>query len=516
MIFKVYKAEIVARQFFKYYFMGSLVAGLIALSGIVSGAGIASTLAGVFYIAVATLLSLNRRFRKSPFSILLCFFTFIYLTVPAALVLVEGSEYSFGTGLASIPSEQGEYEKALPFGFLWLALLWFTTWLAIVSPKVCKWQIRPRVFSSIKLKHLLLLGFIVLAIALRENLQFVDVQVETAEKGSSLLSYLLFDHGFLVLSGLLLAYKLNEPRYVAEPRRITRLTFAIFLGFTAVQFMAGSKAAILVMFLLVVLLPFSLLSQYPGARVPFPAPRFIVLLVVMTPALFYLALILRISRGLGVAPDLTTLLTGMMEVDSTVLAATGRDIFYRLSQGGLDRFLLIFQSFVINGFDPFTAGEFVRYAAKNTVNLALPGTPFPDAYVQTSQLLGQVMDKQLVGLDLDATTILKSLNTQAYTLFGVFVVVFGLAAPIFLYLVVYAYVVVFNRIRNVIPKMAMLYLFSAALSSYGIEVVLGNTILLLISMGLMYSFLSVLSRLRMMEPLRLDPLQSAAAAGPAS
>ena len=98
--------EGVARIFFNGYFFGGLFLGLAALYGFVSGAGILSTLSGFFYIIVVSLLSLNKTFRKSQFSILFCFYTFLYFNIPVAFILFEGSDYILVALLAPFHSHK--------------------------------------------------------------------------------------------------------------------------------------------------------------------------------------------------------------------------------------------------------------------------------------------------------------------------------------------------------------------------------------------------------------------------
>ncbi len=494
MIFKIYDSEAVARVFFKGYFFGSLFLGLIALYGLASGAGILSTLSGFAYIVIASLLSLNKRFRRSPFSILFCFFTFLFLNIPAAFILVEGSDYIYGEGLTSISFAQSDYQQSLPLGFLYLSVFWFAMWLAIISARARRRNINQESFSSISPMHILLLGIIVLVVTWIDNQSITDVRLGGAEHINSLLAFIFFDHAYLVMAGLILFYKLNEPAHVVNSKRIAMLVSALLIGFTFIQFIAGSKAAILTTFILLVFFPFSIFREYPHAQVPFPSPKFLVVIVFLTLPLFYIALIQRISLGSAIAPDFGTLLAGISEIDASVVYDIANQIFYRFSQGGIDRFLLIFQSFVINSFDPATSREYVIYLAKNTLNLLLPGTPFPESYVPSSQLFAQVLEKNLVGWDLDSSALLIQLNSQPYTIFGVFIIIFNFTAPAVLYLFTFVFIFVFNRMSHIFSKITMLYFFAGALSSYGIEIAIGNSAHLFVSILIMYFLLKLFSR----------------------
>ena len=459
-----------------------------------------STLSGFMYIVMVSLLSWNKKFRKSPFSILFCLFTFLYLNVPVAFILFEGDDYNFGEGLASIPFEQSDYQQSLTLGFLYLSVLWVAVWLGIISAGTKIQKINQKRFSSIRLIHILLLGVIVLTVTGVDNQGIADVRLEGAEKVNSLLAFVFFDHACLIMAGLILFFKLNEPRYIVNPRKITTLAFMIFITFTSLFFISGSKGAILVIFMLLMFLPFSASREYFNAQISFPSIKFLMVLALLMPPMFYFALIQRVSLGSGIAPNLSTLLAGISEFDTSVFYDMTNQILYRLSWGGIDRFLLVFQSFSINSFDLNTEREFVNYLAKNTLNLVLPGTLFPESYAPSSQLFPQVIEKNLVGGEIDKSALIISLNTQPYTLFGIFIIIFGFAAPVFLYLFTFAYIFIFNKIGNVFLKITMLYFFFGVLSSYGIEVVLGNSVHLFVSISLMYFLLKIFSKFVLGRP----------------
>lgn len=502
MLFKTYNSEVVARVFFNGYFFGSVFLGLVSLYGFISDAGVLSTLSGFMYLWVVSLLSLNNRFRKNSFSILLCVFTLLYLNIPVAFILFEGSDYVFGEGLASTPFAQSDYQQAPSFGFLYLTILWVAMWLGIISAGSNIKKIEKARFAPIGTKPILLLGLIVLAVTWIDNQAFADVRLEGAEKLTSFLAFVFFDHAYLVMSGLIMFFKLNEPSYFFRPRarKITSLLFMLFITFTALNFLAGSKGAILVIFILLIVLPFCFFGAHPRTTVSFPSIKFIAMLVFLAPVLFYFALIQRISLASGIAPDLSSLLAGLSEFDTSLVYDITKQIFYRLSWGGIDRFLLIVQSFSIDSLDSETTREFVSYISKNTLNLLLPGTPFPEAYAPSSQLYSQVIHKNLVSGEIDTNALIFSFNTQPYTIFGVFVIIFGFMSPIFIYVFSFAYIYIFNKIDSVFIKITMLYFFMGALSSYGIEAALGNSVHLFVSILLMYFLIKVFSQFRIISP----------------
>lgn len=495
MIFKTYNSEQAARVFFKGYFFGSIFLSVIALYGFASGAGAAATLSGVVYLLIVSLLSRNKRFRRNNFAVLLCLFTLLFLNIPAAFILFKGVDYMFGDGLARLPFEQNDYWQSLPYGFLYLSVLWMALWLGIISVGTKIQRYTQKSFTSCRLWHLVLLGAIVAIVIWLDNNRILEVRMGNAERENSLLAFLFFDHAYLVMAGVILFFKLNEPGQVVNQRRIAVLGFIIFATFTFISFNAGSKAAFLVICILFMLLPFAASREYPHVKVVFPSIKFLVMLGLSSPPLFYFALLQRIGVKFGSRPNFSSVLAGISGISSSELSIIFNDIFSRLSMGGMDRYLLIFQSFFVNAFDPSTAWKFVGYLSKNAFNMILPGTPFPQAYAPSSQLFPEVINKVLVGGLVETETLIRHSNTQAYTVFGIFMIIFGCAAPLLLYICTVAYVYVYNRMNNVFLKITMLYFFFGALASYGIEIVFGNSVHLLVSMLFMYLLVEIFSQL---------------------
>lgn len=495
-LFGTYTAQTIARKFFKGYFFGNLLLAISALYGLESRTDIFFILSGCFFIVTVSMLSLNKRFQASPFSILLCLFTLLYLTIPTAFVLIKGDNYLFGRGLVSVPFEQIEYAESLPFGFLYLTVLWTAVWLGIISSKPNKFPVDQKLFSSIPLKHVLLLGGIVFVVTWLDNMSFADLFLGEAEKQISLTAFIFFDRAYLVLAGFVLFVKLNETRYSTMPGKITFLIHLIFFGFSFLHFMAGSKAAILVVFILFFLYPICFLMEYPHTKIQFPTPQNLMILGGLAGPLFLFALIQRTNLLSGIAPSFTTLFTSIAETNTDVILDVIDHIFYRLSWGGLDRFMLIVRSFIVEIPEPGTSINFVIYLAKNTANLLLPGTIFQEAYAPSSQLFSQVIEYIPMNGDMGEVDLLRFLNTQPYTLFGVFVIIFGWTAPIFLFFSVLAFVTAYNNIRNIMIKLSMLYFFSAALSSYGIESCVGGGVNFYVSLFLMCLLLKILSQFK--------------------
>jgi hypothetical protein len=137
----------------------------------------------------------------------------------------------------------------------------------------------------------------------------------------------------------------------------------------------------------------------------------------------------------------------------------------------VDRYILLFYSFVHDTYDGSFARAFVVYVVKNFINLALPGTPFHEAYEQSSNLFSTALFKRALENDLTRTELLRSLNTQAYTLFGVMMIVSGVLAPVLLFGFSFGVARGYSFARNAVVRIAVLVFFMGAIASYGPEVV---------------------------------------------
>jgi hypothetical protein len=114
----------------------------------------------------------------------------------------------------------------------------------------------------------------------------------------------------------------------------------------------------------------------------------------------------------------------------------------------------------------------------------------------------------MVVSELDNAGLLVAMNTQPYTMFGVFIILFGALAPIPLYLFTAIFSFCYRVIGNPIVKIVLLYCFLGILSSFGLEVVVANSVHLAVSMFFMYALIRVLSRIAIFNGnLRADRLR---------
>ena len=484
-----YNTKTFRRIFFTSYLTGNALLGALGLCGLFTGTGVLTTLSGTSYLTIVSILSRNRRFRGSSLAVLLCFFSLLYLNIPTGYILFKGSDYTFGEGLVSIPFPQAEYHECLPKFFLYLTLLWSAVWLGIISAGRRGHHFRGNAGRRVTLETLLLLGAVTIVVQLLDYRAFANVRLIEAIKTNTLVTFIFFDHAYMLMAGFLIAVKLNASAVDSKPRKLRLLLGTLFVCFALADFVIGSKAALLTVFCLLLLYPALLCGEYGFKQTILPSPRLVGVLLMLAPFLFYLADAQRVTLGSGKMPSVGSLLASVRTVRPDLMGDVSEGIFRRFSQGGLDRLILVYQSFVVHGYDGTMAGNYGAYLSKNALNLLLPGTPYLEAYAPSSQLFGAVLEKGVMNGNMSATELILSLNTQPYTIFGVFWILFGMAAPACLYLYASGFRYVYDRVGNWMVKLSMLYFFVAALSSYGFEVVIGNSAHLLVSMWVIYQLM---------------------------
>jgi hypothetical protein len=161
--------------------------------------------------------------------------------------------------------------------------------------------------------------------------------------------------------------------------------------------------------------------------------------------------------------------------DEHSLAALAPNIGYRLS-AGLDRYVLIFHAHLYTGYAPAYASEYAVYLGKSFANLILPGTPYKEAYMPSSSLLPALLVKAPLLGETSKTDLIRSLNTQPYTIFGVATILAGLGAPVLLFVAFGFLSLAYRMVRWIPARVAMIYMCMTALMSYGIEVVVANAV----------------------------------------
>lgn len=488
--FRLYSSSRISSMYFGGFFYVHCLMAAISLFGFYSGTGFLNTCAILFFLLLVAFLSLDRRYQQNPLSYILSFFTLLTFSMPLSFIALMGHNYRFGDSIGDPPSAQSSYWEILSLAIVVLGIFWLLSWLVIVGQKKKNQEIyNSNYFKRMKLAPLIIVGFFVFFASLLDNLEIVNMKLSGASGGGTeFLAFLFFDHSYLFLSGTALVYMLNQKSSKENAIKIYLAIVGIFLSFTLLMFLGGSKAAVMVIFLLFLLYPMAALRKKRTFIAYFPSPNLFIVIAMIAPILFYLAFLQRMSLATGTAPTFATLIENSSKFEFSLVAETLKRIFYRFSQGGLDQFILIFNSFVINSYDSKTAIDFFIYFSKNLTNLLLPGTLFPEAYAPTSQIFPDVLLKKTLGWSggSDKISLLRSFNTQPYTVYGLFVILFGWLSPIAFFASFLIFIKAFTRVLYVPLSLTMIYFFAGFLPCYGPEAVIGNSFNFFISIVFLY------------------------------
>jgi hypothetical protein len=421
------------------------------------------------------LLSKDINFKKNSFSLALSVFTLLFITIPITFQIVLGESYIVGASVGVLPFNQSEYYKQRWLSYLFLTICWLAMWLGLRSVTtiafICN---KYQKIENLEYKLLCLCVF-VLYLTHQNNVDTIMVKIGESDKQNfSLLSFLLNDMAFLLFSGVLLLNKISVSN--ANIRLALFAYFFIFTSFVIVNIFAGSKAAILfviIFFYVLVLCTFQWGSVIKTIKFNLV---FFAFLIFISPIIYLFVL----NNRLGY----TT--TQYFSFDSSEITNVIISIFYRLSWGGLDQYELIFLNEILGSHNYELTLNLSIYIFKNFLNLLLPGTIFIDAYYPSSALFPLVINGGDLISDFDPKGIVLSSNNQPYSIFGFFILIFGLFSPLFIYL----YSVIFSKFYNYFPdpiiRIMLLYFFFSFMSCFGPEVVFVNTIQIYFSCLIMY------------------------------
>jgi len=127
----------------------------------------------------------------------------------------------------------------------------------------------------------------------------------------------------------------------------------------------------------------------------------------------------------------------------------------------------------------------------------MPGSPYPEAYAPSSQLFIDVIQMSPLEGDVSAAYLLRSINSQAYTIFGVITIISGWMAPKFIFIYNFIFCALYSLIKHLIFRMSLIYFYFTSLSSFGFEVAAGYTYHIIISVFFMYYVLIGFSKFKL-------------------
>ena len=435
-----------------------------------------------------------KSFRNNVFSVLLILVLFLYIYIPLTYASVMGEDYIFGWGLLNkyMPYSQEEYMNSYLTNlyFLFTSILSAFIALSLFNTKFNLLR------SEIKLSNfgytpIILLGLLVSFFLLQDILISLNAKANNEAGSEGLIKFLFFDHAFLFIAGVILMSAVGKSEKSIKFQK--KLVLCIALIFMAIGIVAGSKASWLGILFFFFLLSYAYLRNRPNSLILFPSISLAILIIVAAPTLYFVTFFYRVSMTTSVDFNFYA---AIMMLDTSTVSLLAEEIFYRLSAGGFDRFMLISTSFLSSEISSYGVQEYFPYMIKNLINLLMPGTPFIEAYAPTSQLFSDVIQMKPLDGEVSAEYLLRSINSQAYTIFGVFTVMAGWMAPVFIFLYNFIFCALYSLINHLILRMAIIYLYFTTLMSFGFEVAAGYTYHVIISWFFMYYFMLGISKIK--------------------
>ncbi len=481
-LFETVTAESATRQFFKYVSLAHLAAAAVL---VVFGRFSALALSALVLTAVSGCINRWPRYRRSPFALIASVITCVYFVLPALFIVISGNGYQFGEGLGGVPRDNAEYVRTAPLAIIYLSVLLLAL---AVGLSVAAGRREPGAATLVRNLRpdmpIGVLAIIVLVLTQLSNDALLLTRATGNPTAESIWTFIFFDHAYLMLLPVVVSLRLL--RRGSTRQLIINWQFALILLLFMLQATIGStsKGFVLTLFLLSFVMPLSYLQSSRSVLCLMPSRLTIVFGLLASVWIFFLAQALRVAILTGGSLSVGTILGAAFSSDAqSSLGSMLSVIGYRVA-AALDRYILLFDAHLYSGHSGAYALQFLEYIGKNFLNLVLPGTPFPEAYVPSSNLMPALLSSSPLMGESSKAQLLLSLNTQPYTLFGVAIVLSGSFAPFAVFAVGGILSLTYRVTRNVPVRLALIYLFNAAVHSYGIEVVVANAIHLGVSMFL--------------------------------
>lgn len=474
-VFNVVPVSEANRQVFRY------LSGLhLAAVAVIMGFG-ATTPLGVtalLFVLVSAGVNAWPAYRRSPFAVVASFSTCLYFVIPLAFILMAGDRFRFGEGLSELPATAVQYSQSAPWALLFLTLLFLSATIGLVlGPQL--WSARDEQAGAVAVDGSLpigLLGIVVLFATIQAAEAFLATRADGTSTGESLWQFVFFDTAYLMLLPVVMWARLTQATATAYRKIGWQFAAVLALFFLQATLGSTSKGSILTLVLLTFITPLSFFTDSPRTLCLMPTGKAIVTGIVVALWMFFVAQGLRVVIFSGETRSVATFVEAIRTGGAAGgLAIDPEAIAYRLS-ATLDRYVIIFHSHLYEGHSPAYAREFSSYLGKNLSNLMLMGTPYPEAYVPSSNLLVPVLQKAALFGESSKADLIRSLNTQPFSGYGVATILAGGFAPMLVLALSGALAWLYHGFRSVAARLSLLSLYWLLLQSYGSEVAIGVTV----------------------------------------
>jgi len=459
-------------QIFRYLQGTHVVAGAVIL---VFGGLTATAMSVLLFVSASACVNQWGRYRRSPFALIGSVGTGLYFVLPLTLLAVSGASHEFGSQMGVAAATQEEIANVAPSAIVYLTVLFVA---GIAGLCIGSTRREPK-FSELmrNIRADLPIGLLALVVLLFTNqalTSWLTSRVGGVERAESLWQFIFIDAAYLMLVPIVFYFRLSSAdapvgQHTRWRRQFGLILLLFFLQGTLVSF---SKGAILNLLMMSFVLPLSYFQSTRKVACLMPTRSALVLGVMAAVVAFFLAQQLRGEAYGGGALSVGSVMGAVSSIGVESAGLVG-DISRRIG-AAVDAYILIFESQVSHGYSVEYGAQFGTYLKKNFANLVWMGTPYPEAYAPSSNLLPSVLAQAPLEGDMTKIALSQSLNTQPYTLFGVGLILWGGWAPLFVFAVCGALAVAYRVVSGVSAHLALIYLYNALVHSYGFEVTFAN------------------------------------------
>jgi hypothetical protein len=510
LFFAVYEIKDLKNKFLKY----NLILNIFQIFFILPFFSIRNNLfTGIivfFFILLTTYFNLNSKFYKNPLSFVLILITTLFVNIPLIFISYWGIDYNYELVSKKVPFSHDIYIMLLPYSIIWLFFSWLAIYLGICFAGIKKlYPNKQKVaighgenkqesnnvllykkIKEIKLSAIIFWAILVLFFSLLKDGNYHKIFLNYNFENSIIYNYLgfIFLDEIILFLFLIVNFKLSKCKDFSLNAKKYYLTYFIltFLLLTS-KIHAGSRGGFVII-LVYFFLNFIILSQFSKTKIIFFSTKFLILTPIILIILFDFGDFSRSYFRNYETQDANIFFN--LEYQKELLTR----ILYRISSSGTHQFILIFVSYINSIIDLDTSINLLKYISYNLINLFTPGTFFLDYYSPSSQFLDDIINDGIIdNIRLDSSELFLTLNTQAYSIWGFFLIVFNFFS--FLFLFIFSITVsLMLKTKNLYFKIFLLYFFFGSFFIYAFEYTLFNSAIITINCIIVVNILFFLSK----------------------
>ena len=376
-------------------------------------------LLSVFFNFFLAYLYTLKSIRRAPGMILLLISNIIYLQIPFLFMFSKDTDYTF-QGFITTPNDDAFYYEYIFPGSLFFIVSYLLLIFGTVignSFKFKKGSVNEAFKNPNTIYAWIAIGLITFYFIYLDNRANVAARTDDLSKNVSILAFFFSDKTYQVIFPVLF--------FLIPIKSKTKSLRYFFFGvllFFALNLDGASKASILLIFTTFFLTPLAIFYQ-DKREIIWPKSHLLIMGAAISVPLFIFTAVAREISGTGVTIS-TELIVNLYKELGNIDFSIMTDLIWQRLAAVINNFLLIYSHYSQN-IDLSYRAHFASYSSLSFLNLVLPGTPFPDAYVPTSQLFPKVLDQSLLESHLDNVTLRQQANTQPYSYFGFLMIIFG-------------------------------------------------------------------------------------------